>query len=63
MSTAPHLHYEFLVRGQHRNPRTVSLPAVEPLEGDLLSRFKAYASPFLVQLSRLESASMYASTP
>jgi murein DD-endopeptidase MepM/ murein hydrolase activator NlpD len=62
MSTAPHLHYEFLVRGQHRNPRTVSLPAVEPLEGELLKRFEAHASPFLVQLSRLESASMYAST-
>ena len=39
-------------------------PALEKvlLEGDLLGRFKAYASPFLVQLSRLESASMYAST-
>lgn len=62
LSEAPHLHYEFVVNGTHRNPRTVSLPTVEPLLSDHLEAFKAYASPFLSQLSRLESASMYAGT-
>lgn len=61
LAQAPHLHYEFLVNGQHRNPRTVSLPAVQPLEGQLLEAFQLHAAPFLAQLSRLESASMYAS--
>ena len=61
MSTAPHLHYEFLVHGVHRNPRTVDLPEAERLEGAELSTFLAAAAPFQNQLSRLESASLYAS--
>jgi len=31
MSEAPHLHYEFLVNGVHRNPRTVKLPKAQPI--------------------------------
>jgi murein DD-endopeptidase MepM/ murein hydrolase activator NlpD len=61
LATGPHLHYEFLVNGVHRNPRTVPLPKVEPLEGDLLAAFQAQAAPLLTYLSRMESASMYAS--
>ncbi|MGD8359077.1 MAG: peptidoglycan DD-metalloendopeptidase family protein, partial [Lysobacterales bacterium] len=61
LATGPHLHYEFLVNGVHRNPRTVPLPKVVPLQGDLLARFKLEAAPLLTQLSRLESASLYAS--
>lgn len=61
LATGPHLHYEFLVNGVHRNPRTVPLPKVEPLKGQLLSAFQAKAAPMLTQLSRLESASLYAS--
>ena len=60
LSTAPHLHYEFLVGGVHRNPRTVPLPKVEPLVGDQLAAFQAQARPLLNQLSKLESASMFA---
>lgn len=32
MVTGAHLHYEFLVDGVHRNPRTVKLPKAEPIE-------------------------------
>lgn len=60
LAEAPHLHYEFVVHGAHRNPRTVSLPAVQPLENNDLVRFRRHAAPFLAQLSRLESAAMYA---
>lgn len=31
LSTAPHLHYEFLSGGVHRNPMAVSLPGAPPL--------------------------------
>ncbi len=31
LATAPHLHYEFLVNGVFRNPRTVPLPQAEPI--------------------------------
>lgn len=61
MSQAPHLHYEFVVNGVHRNPRTVPLPKADPLKGTQLAGFKTAAAPVLSQLSRLESASMYAS--
>ena len=60
LATGPHLHYEFVVNGVHRNPRTGPLPKVEPLEGELLTAFQAQAAPMLTQLSRLESASLYA---
>ena len=61
MSTAPHLHYEFLVNGAHRNPRTVPLPKADPLDGLQLAAFQAVSAPLLTQLSRLNSADMYAS--
>ncbi|NMP30354.1 peptidoglycan DD-metalloendopeptidase family protein [Thalassotalea sp. M1531] len=41
MSQAPHLHYEFLVNGTHRNPRTVKLPDAKPIA-------KKYKKDFLV---------------
>ena len=31
LATGPHLHYEFLVNGVHRNPRTVKLPQADPI--------------------------------
>jgi len=61
LATAPHLHYEFLVNGVHRNPRTVVLPEVNPLAGEQLAAFQTGAAPYLNRLSRLESASLYAS--
>jgi murein DD-endopeptidase MepM/ murein hydrolase activator NlpD len=60
LATAPHLHYEFLVNGVHRNPRTVPLPKAEPLTGGALARFQEEAAPLQNRLSRLESASLYA---
>jgi murein DD-endopeptidase MepM/ murein hydrolase activator NlpD len=60
LATGNHLHYEFVLNGVHRNPRTVPLPKVEPLEGEYLTRFQRSAAPMLTQLSRLESASLYA---
>lgn len=61
LAQAPHLHYEFLLNGVHRNPRTVSLPKASPLGETQLAEFKSSSAPILSQLSRLESASMYAS--
>jgi murein DD-endopeptidase MepM/ murein hydrolase activator NlpD len=61
LATGPHLHYEFVVNGVHRDPRNVPLPKVEPLQGETLLAFKLHAAPLLTQLSRLESASLYAS--
>jgi murein DD-endopeptidase MepM/ murein hydrolase activator NlpD len=60
LAQAPHLHYEFLVNGVHRNPRTVSLPKADALGDTQLADFREMSAPVLSQLSRLESASAYA---
>ncbi|GAB2996570.1 peptidoglycan DD-metalloendopeptidase family protein [Psychrosphaera aestuarii] len=43
LAAGPHLHYEFLVNGVHRNPRTVSLPKANPISKDEKQRFLALA--------------------
>lgn len=51
-ATAPHLHYEFLVNGVHKNPRTVKLPDAAPVRESEKARFNALVVPLI---SRLES--------
>jgi murein DD-endopeptidase MepM/ murein hydrolase activator NlpD len=62
LAQGPHLHYEFLLNGVHRNPRTISLPKADPLGKTQMAAFQQQAAPVLSQLSRLESASMYATS-
>jgi murein DD-endopeptidase MepM/ murein hydrolase activator NlpD len=61
LASGPHLHYEFVLNGVHRNPRTVPLPEVIPLDGERLAEFDQLAEPMLSRLNRLESTSLYAS--
>ena len=51
LATGPHLHYEYLIGGVHRNPQTVQLPGAEPLRADALQRFRAQAAPLMASLS------------
>jgi murein DD-endopeptidase MepM/ murein hydrolase activator NlpD len=44
MVTGAHLHYEFLVDGVHRNPRTVSLPKALPIESSQKAKFMQIAN-------------------
>ncbi|MFM4977722.1 MULTISPECIES: peptidoglycan DD-metalloendopeptidase family protein [Aeromonas] len=53
--TGPHLHYEFVVGGVHKNPRTLTLPQAETLTGRALASFKAEARP---QLAKLDSTDL-----
>ncbi|WP_333608115.1 peptidoglycan DD-metalloendopeptidase family protein [Arsukibacterium sp.] len=52
--TGAHLHYEFLLDGVHRNPRTVKLPQATPLTGAEQQQFSAFAQPILAQLQSQE---------
>jgi murein DD-endopeptidase MepM/ murein hydrolase activator NlpD len=51
LATGPHLHYEYLTGGVHRNPQTVQLPGAEPLRAQDLQRFRDMAAPLLSSLS------------
>jgi len=50
LATGPHLHYEYLMDGVHKNPQTVHLPGAEPLRADLLQQFKLASAPMLAAL-------------
>lgn len=53
LATGPHLHYEFRVRGVHKDPLRVTLPKPEPLKGPLLAEFRRATAPALAQLERI----------
>jgi murein DD-endopeptidase MepM/ murein hydrolase activator NlpD len=40
LATGPHLHYEFLQAGTHRNPATLDLPSAERLEEEYMNAFR-----------------------
>lgn len=50
--TGPHLHYEFLVNGVHKNPRTVKLPQSKSLKGQAKTAFMTNAKDRLSKLER-----------
>ncbi|WP_394145791.1 peptidoglycan DD-metalloendopeptidase family protein [Vibrio atypicus] len=50
--TGPHLHYEFLVNGVHKNARTVKLPQSKSLTGKTKATFIANANLRLEKLER-----------
>lgn len=41
LATGPHLHYEYRVRGVHKNPQTVALPDADPISALERDRFLA----------------------
>ncbi len=55
-ATGPHLHYEFLMNGVHRNPRTIhkKLPKAKSLASSEMSRFRQSISEISAQLAALQ---------
>jgi murein DD-endopeptidase MepM/ murein hydrolase activator NlpD len=56
-ATGPHLHYEFLVNGTHRNPRTIlrKLPKAESIGEADKERFLAQVGSLQMQLAAYQS--------
>jgi murein DD-endopeptidase MepM/ murein hydrolase activator NlpD len=52
-ATGPHLHYEFRIAGQARNPFSIALPAALPVPQSELALFHEQAAPFVARLDLL----------
>ncbi|KGJ94466.1 OapA family protein [Colwellia psychrerythraea] len=56
LAAGPHLHYEFLLNGVHRNPRTVKLPDARPIAKKYKANFLLLADERLTALSGAKNA-------
>ncbi len=59
-STGHHLHYEYLVNGVHRNPRTVKWPQAKPILNSEKAAFQAAITPMLVELAQYQQRTQLA---
>jgi len=59
-STGPHLHYEFLVNGSHKNPRNLDLPPSDPVKKSEFDRFYRITKPLIAKLERHQKVSKLA---
>jgi len=63
LASGPHLHYEFVLNGVHRNPRTVKLPDAKPINKKYKDEFALIASQRLMELSGSRQALLAMQTP
>jgi len=61
LATGPHLHYEFRVRGKHRDPLRVKLPKSLSLPKSEIAKFRKTTTPLLTQLAAIPADTMVAS--
>lgn len=60
MATGPHLHYEFLHNGQHRDPMTAALPKAKPISVHRKAKFDEISSVMTAQLKLLGASNIAA---
>jgi murein DD-endopeptidase MepM/ murein hydrolase activator NlpD len=57
-ASGPHLHYEFHVHNQNRNPLTIAFPAAEPIAANERAAFTRAAEPLLARLELLKNGNL-----
>ncbi len=59
-ATGPHLHYEFLIGGVHKNPRTIidKLPKAESIDSSEMDRFRSQTADLLKHFSELNNSQL-----
>jgi len=57
-ATGPHLHYEFRIGGEARNPMSIAMPAALPVPQAQLGAFQAQTEPLVERLDLLANASV-----
>jgi murein DD-endopeptidase MepM/ murein hydrolase activator NlpD len=57
-ATGPHLHYEFHVNNQNRNPLTIAFPAAQPVSAQRLAAFRQAVEPLAARLDLLQNTNL-----
>ena len=57
-ANGPHLHYEFHLRDQNRNPLTMAFPAAQPIPAIELAAFRRTADPAIARLDLLKNGDL-----
>lgn len=58
MTSGPHLHYEFKLDGQHRDPMRIALPDAKPIGGANKIAFQSVADDFISRLELLRNTNL-----
>ncbi len=55
-ATGPHLHYEFRIKNEPRDPMSEVVPVAMPMDAKLLPAFKAQAAQYLAKFDLMQNA-------